>query len=140
MLKIIKNIILSSSILALALPALAETSAKPAELQVSCIQAAVEKRDTSLIAAFDAYANAAKTALSARTSALKTAWAISAAKDRRAAIKQGWKKYSDSLTAARRTFSAAKKTAWQQFNAERKACGPAASKDDTTSSGADTNL
>lgn len=109
-------------------------------LNVPCIQTATEKRDQAIMSAWDTYAAAIKTALSTRLSAIKSAWAISVAKDRRAAIKTAWRDYDKAVKNAKKTMRAAKEAAWKQFRTDRRACGQAATSDDTSNSGADASL
>jgi len=74
-----KILVSSALIMAFAFPGLAEVKdavrakSNQAELNVACIQLAVDKRDTAVIAAVDAHTSAVKSALSARKDALKTA-------------------------------------------------------------------
>jgi hypothetical protein len=140
MASIIKKVLFLSLVLALALPALAQTASSAKELNVACVQAAVEKRENALISAFSAYHTAMGTALSARLAALKSAWAATAVKERRAALKSAWQNYKNALSAARKTFANAKKDAWKQYLTDRKACGKPATSDDTASSGTDNSL
>ena len=109
-------------------------------LDIACIKSAVEKRDTAIIAAFDALHDSAKTALIARKTALLAAWDIADRTARRAALKNAWKTYGEAIASARRTFRAARLAAWQQFRTDRKACGKAATSDDRTESGIDAKL
>jgi hypothetical protein len=96
---------------------------KPAPvLNVSCIQSAIDTRDTAIIAAIDAYASAVKAALSTRKDALKAAWALSTRKDRRAALAAAWKNYNNAVRTARKDFKTARNSAWSQFNKDRRSC------------------
>lgn len=87
-----------------------------------CMQAAVEKRDNAVIAAVDVYYGAVKTALQVRRDALKAAWGIANAKDRRAALRQAWDAFKSSHKAAAKALNQARKDAWKQWKADAKAC------------------
>jgi len=88
----------------------------------TCIQNAVEKRDTAIIAAWDKFSLAAKTALETRKTALKEAWAKGSAKERRVAVKAAWTAYSKAIRDARNIFKKEKKDAWTQFHKDRVFC------------------
>jgi len=96
---------------------------------VTCMQTAVETRDTAIISALDTYAATAKSALTARKDALKAAWAIADRKERRTAIKAAWDTYRKAIKEARSTFKASRKTAWDTFKAASKVCKPAKTQD-----------
>jgi hypothetical protein len=90
---------------------------------VSCVISAVDKRDTAIIAAFDTYTSAARSALTVRKDALKVAWAIADTSQRKTAIRAAHKTYRSSVMTARNNFKNAKKTAWKQFKSDAKLCG-----------------
>ncbi len=96
--------------------------AKPA-VDLACVAAAVDKRDMAMIAAWDKYSAAIKTALSARKDALKAAWALTDKKARNEAIRKAWNAYRDSVKAAKKTFRDERTAAWKQFRTDRRACG-----------------
>jgi len=120
---------------------LSQTSTIGAEASavVTCMQTAVETRDVAISKSVDTYATAAKTAISARTTALKTAWALTDRKERRTAIKTAWMAYKQAIKDARTAFRTAKKTAWDTFKTDSKACKPAKTQDMTNQS-VDNNL
>lgn len=91
-------------------------------LSASCMQTAVEKRDIALIAAWDKYSAAIKSALETRKTALKSAWAVVDRTDRKKAIQDAWKNFKDERKEAREAFKNERKSAWQQFKKERKSC------------------
>lgn len=122
---------------AAAVPAFAQTtplstSMPPKTLNVACMAAAIDKRDTAIAATFDTL----KAAIMTRKDALKAAWSQTDKKMRRAAIKTAWKAYAASVASAR----TARKAAWTTFYADRKACGPGAAAEDATTHAADQNL
>lgn len=109
-------------------------------IDVACIQAAIEKRDSALVASVDTYAASVKTALTTRKDALKAAWAKTGKQERRTAIKAAWKAYRNSVKSARRVFRDAKNAAWRQFHTDRRACKIVSSADDGTGQGVDETL
>jgi hypothetical protein len=104
------------------------------------MQAAVDKRDTAIIAGVDAYSGIIKSALGVRKDALKTAWGMADNKERRMVIKKVWKDFKVTSEKARKDFKLAKRAAWDQFNQDRKACGSSGASDDRTNVSADNNL
>ena len=101
----------------------------------ACMQAAVDKRDTAIIAAFDKYAASVKSALETRRSALKDAWGKPTPKERRAAIKAAWAAYRKSVRGARQQLNKDKRAVWKQFRLDAKACRPASADLGTESGG-----
>lgn len=127
-------------------PPLASPSPSPSplikakNLDSACMQAAVDKRETAIIAGVDAYSATVRLALSARKDALKVAWGIADAKERRMVLKKVWKDFKVTSEKARKDFKLAKRAAWDQFNRDRKACGSSGASDDPTNVSADNNL
>ncbi len=113
------------------------TSTQVNNVDLACVQGAVSKRDAAVSSAFDAYYTVEKAALTARTSALSSAWAITDRKARRTAIAAAWKNFQTASKSAQKTYRAAKKTAWDTFTTDRKACGKGAAADDPTGRGVD---
>lgn len=105
----------------------------------SCMQAAVDKRDSAIIVAWDAYSVSMKTALSTRKDALKAAWAKSAIAERRTALKAAWEAYRKATQTSRNALNKAKREAWNQFSKDRKACKSNVW-DDAASSASDAGL
>lgn len=101
---------------------------------VACMQTAVETRDTAIVAAFDTYATAVKSALNTRKDALKIAWAITDRKERRTAIMTAWKNYKIAIKDAKSALKTSKKTAWDTFKTASKACKPAKTQDNSNQS------
>lgn len=89
---------------------------------LACMQTAVEKRETAIIAALVTYTNAWKTSLETRKTELNAAWGITNNKDRRNAINAAWKKFREARKEQRRAFRDARKSAWKQFKTDAKAC------------------
>ena len=116
------------------------TSTVLAATVMSCMQTAIDTRDTAIIAGLDTYYSAAKTALQTRQAALKAAWAQADQKTRREATKAAWDTYTKSVKTARMTMKTAHKAAWTKFEADRKVCSPKAAGDDRGSLGTDNQL
>lgn len=119
---------------------LVSPSPKTKNLDPACMQIAVDKRETAIIAGVDAYSVTARSALSARKDALKTAWGIADVRERRMALKKVWRDFKFTSEKARKDFKSAKRTVWDQFNKDRKACGSSGASDDPTNVSADNNL
>lgn len=119
--------LISGSLLALslvgAMPVMAQT---PADL--ACVQSAVNKREGSIIAAWDIFSASARTALTTRQSSLNSAWAIQERQERRAAIKSAWQTFRTSAKDAKKTLNDSRRSAWQQFKMDAKACAGSAVK------------
>ena len=111
----------------------------PPVFDVACVQNAIDKRDTAIIAALDTYHTAIVATLTTRKNALKAAWALTDRKARRAAINAAWKQFRADSRTAMRTLSTAKNNAWKQFRTDRKVCGKVPA-DEANGQGADTNL
>lgn len=94
-----------------------------ATLNVSCIQNAVEKRDSAIIIAHDTFNTSIINALTIRKDALKLAWAKEARQDRTSARKATYDVFKISQKNAHRALRAVRKTSWDTFNTEMKACG-----------------
>lgn len=88
----------------------------------ACMSSAVDKRDTAIVTAFDAFAASTKTALTTRKDALKAAWALTDTAQRQTALKAAWKTFTTSHKSAREAFRTAKKAAHQQFRTDAKTC------------------
>lgn len=109
-------------------------------IDIACVRNAIEKRDTAVIAAVDAYATAVKSALSTRKDAEKAAWNLTDRTARRTALKAAQMTYRNSVRAARKAFRDARNSAWKQFRTDRKACGGSAGSEELGSQGLDENL
>ncbi len=96
---------------------------KPAPvIDTACMVSAVDKRDTAIIGAVDAFSTAVKTALETRRDALKAAWAISDKTQRNAALKAAWAGFQGTWKTASQALRTQKKDAWSAFNADAKQC------------------
>lgn len=113
-----------------------------AEVDLSCMQIAVEKRDNAIITAWDQYIPKVKTSLEKRRDALKAAWAIEEKEARQQALMDAWKVYRSEVQKVRQDMRTGRQSAWKTFNTERKACKATASDmmGDRSNSGADGSL
>ncbi len=92
------------------------------QVDSACMQGAIEKRDSAIISAVDAYAAAVKAALQTRKDALKAAWAITDNARRNAALKAAWAAFNGTWKNARQALNEQRKAAWSAFKADAKAC------------------
>ena len=91
-------------------------------LDLPCVKAAVEKRESAIQAAFDSFSSAIKSALETRKAELSAAWSIADSGERKTAIKNAWNKFKEAKKSATKTFNQARHSAWKQFTIDRKAC------------------
>jgi len=105
------------------LPTYAEeaTSSLTSE-ELTCIQDAITTRDSVLLTAYDTFTTAVKSALSARTETLKSAWTKSSISEIQAALIDAWKAYRRSIVSARIDLRRAKVATWQAFHTEKSTC------------------
>lgn len=84
-----------------------------------CVATAVNKRDTAMIVAHDAFSAAVKAALTARKDSLVAAW-TNGTKETRAAA---WTKFKTDMKNAHNKMRTDRKAAWSTFETEAKNCG-----------------
>ncbi len=108
-------------------------------LDITCMAAAVGKREAAVSTAFGAKSSAVSAAFSKRASDLAAAWAITTAKDRNAAIKAAWKAFNGSATTAHKAYRTANIAAWKAFRTDAKACAGSMWQD-YSQQGTDNNL
>ena len=89
----------------------------------ACVKTAVQVRDTSIIAAWDAYNSGIKLALQNRITALGAAWDKTVSKDIKTASTQAWTAFTKDSKVARKTLNTAKTISWNKFKNDFKACG-----------------
>ncbi|MEK7588959.1 MAG: hypothetical protein AAB438_04055 [Patescibacteria group bacterium] len=89
---------------------------------MQCIQTAVATREAAVIAAWTTFSSATSTALSARATALNTAWGMTDAKARRTARNTAWSTYKTDAKKAGYDLKMAKRTAWEAFKTASKGC------------------
>lgn len=84
-----------------------------------CVAAAVNKRDTAMIVAHDAFSASVKAALVARKDGLVAGWTSGTKETRQAA----WTKFKADMKTANEKMRTDRKTSWSTFTTEAKACG-----------------
>lgn len=104
----------------------------------TCMQNAVDKRDSAVISAVDKFSSSIKSALSTRKDALKAAWGQSTKADIRLAVRTAWDAYNKSARDARKGLNTDRKAAWGQYKTDARVCRP--SVDDKANEGADAQL
>jgi len=135
MLKKIVTVTVLGTMLAVSFPVLAEETRGTntpinRQLNLACMQTAVEKRDNAMITATDKFSVAVKSALEKRRDALKSAWGLTDRTARRTAIKKSWSDFRTDHRKATTDFRKERRVTWQQFVKDRKSCGLGASNDD----------
>jgi|GEM_PF-2117439 hypothetical protein len=106
------------------------------DFDAACILAALDKRDTAIIAAHNAFSAAIAKVLETRKNDLKTAWGNADRKARIKAIRAAWKNYQKERLKIKNKLHADTKAAWKEFNTEKKKC-KISTFDDLTGQGAD---
>ncbi len=91
-------------------------------VNLMCVKTAVEKRETTIIEAFDVFSISIKSALGMRKTDLSAGWSIADRTQRKSAIDTAWKKFKESHHINRKTLNASRVGAWKQFSTDRKAC------------------
>lgn len=87
-----------------------------------CVQAAVDARETAVLAALTTYTNGVIAAFQVKKTGLHDAWAMSDAAQRKASIKTVWTTFAQSKKSARKAYQVARKTAWSNFKQSAKTC------------------
>lgn len=95
----------------------------PTSEQLACVKAAVDVRETSLIAILDSFYSAMKTAFETRKTELLAAWSITDGKERRKARNAAWKKFTKTSRDAIRKHRNDRKEAWKKFEQDARKCG-----------------
>ncbi len=99
-----------------------EVKMKEKDVDLVCMQTAVEKRDNAIIIALDTYYTNVKAALVARRDALKAAWGMTDRKARKEAIRNAWDAFKGTWKKERRALDVGRKAAWKEFNKDKRAC------------------
>lgn len=99
------------------------TSTSATSTLSTCMQNAVEKRETSLITAHDTYAASVKTALTNRMNALKTSWAQTDKQARISKREAAHKAFRTEMQTANSALRNSKNTSWKTFQSDAKVCG-----------------
>lgn len=99
-----------------------ETPKVKVAVDYSCVQTAVDVRETTIATAFTAFSTAESAALAARKSALHDAWGMTSAKERSAARNKAWSDFKTVNRAAFKALRTANKDAWGAFKTASKSC------------------
>ena len=110
------------------------------QINVACLQSAIDTRDNGMITAVGAYHTSIVTALQTRRDAMKTAVALTDRVARRNASQAAVNAFRKSRLSATNTLRASKKTVWNTFAVARKACGVGATSENHGSQGMDNSL
>lgn len=100
----------------------ASTKNNAKTVDLACAQTAVEKRENAVASAWSSLNSSITATLATRKDALKIAWAITDANQRRTAIKTAWTNSKSADKTARTAFRKAQKAAWTQFKTDAKSC------------------
>lgn len=120
--KLLSYSALGLMVLGIAAPAFAQTST-PSSSLLTCMQSAVEKRETSIIGAVDGFNASISKIHNARKTALVDAWKIEDKVARNEARKAAWTTYRTDAKSAHGAMKTARQSAWTTFKTDRIACG-----------------
>lgn len=128
-----KKIAISLGVLLAATPILAlgqvtsssTSSTISAQPKVACVQNALEKRESSLIAGHSTFNTSIITALTARKDGLKSAYALADKAATKSAKKTVWANFSTAQKNAHDAMRNVRKNSWTTFNSDMRACGVA---------------
>ncbi|MFH1837949.1 MAG: hypothetical protein ABH808_00400 [Candidatus Kuenenbacteria bacterium] len=95
---------------------------KSRTLDLKCVKIAVEKRETAIITAVDAYTASIKKSFETRKNALSVAWDIAKIKERNIAIKSAFVQHKKAKRDALRIYKKARLITWQKFTKARISC------------------
>lgn len=90
---------------------------------VICIQSAIEKRETALIAGHNSFNTSIVSALTVRKDGLKSAYALTEKGATKTAKKAVWSKFKTDGKAAHDSMRSVRKGSWNTFNADMRVCG-----------------
>lgn len=91
-------------------------------VSTTCMKLAVEKRESAIVSAWEAYAAKIKSAYETRKNELVGAWTIVDPKQRQTAIKNAWSKYHEAVKTAQTEWRQLRYNTWTQFTQEAKNC------------------
>jgi hypothetical protein len=89
-------------------------------VDLTCMQTAVDARESALTTAFGTFHDAVDTALTARKTALHDAWGLTDKTARLAAIKSARETFKKSHESALKTLKKSRVTAWESFKTTAK--------------------
>lgn len=100
-----------------------ENKVRASAVDISCVSTAVGVREDALLSAWNKFDDAVTAVLTARKSALISAWALTDRSARRSAVKEAWSTARKDRKSATATYKSERKTAWSTFKTSAKACG-----------------
>lgn len=86
-----------------------------AQVNLTCMQTAVDTRETAVAAAFTGFNTDVQAALAARKASLHDAWGMSDKTARGTAVKAAWASWKSASKAAHTKLKAARKDGWAAF-------------------------
>jgi len=92
------------------------------KMDLVCLQKAVEKRETAIIAAHDQLSAAIKNALETRKIELIKAWVIENRFERNKARIKTWNNFRKAKREAKKTYNTSIKNIWKEFHQETQNC------------------
>lgn len=92
-------------------------------VDTSCVASAVAEREDSIVDAWSTLDTEVVKILENRKSSLVSAWALSDAKERKAALKEVWSTSKKDRKEAVAEYKKVKKDAWVEFKQAARACG-----------------
>lgn len=110
------------------------------DIDVACIQAALDARDTALATMVGSWSSTVREALEERRDTLKKSWDISDYKARRNVQRKAWSDYGKILKKANSIKASERRDAWKTFTHKRKLCEGAYAPEMKTGSTYDANL
>jgi len=93
-----------------------------AEQELSCVQAAVLKREMTIASAYQNLMTEMGKAFELRTQTIIAGYGILDKKIRQATIKSAWKNYNDSYKVLKKELIETRKQAWKDFKSDRENC------------------
>jgi hypothetical protein len=101
-------------------------SSTKAQLDMSCVSAAVATREAALGTAMTTYSASVNAAYATRASALAAAYASTDTTTVKNSVKTAWANFKGAMTAAKKGWQSSKEGAWNAFKTAIKSCGSAA--------------
>jgi|CXWL01.1.fsa_nt_gi hypothetical protein len=100
----------------------AATASVATTAKIACVGTAVNTREAALAAAMATFTSAQNAAYTARSVALKSAYALTTAKEVRNAVKTAWSTFNTSQKVARKAWQTASKAAWMTYRKAAQSC------------------
>jgi hypothetical protein len=122
------KIMFGTAVISLALPfaAFAQTATSTIPVKqkpdIVCVQAAIEKRDSSIITGHNAFNTSIVAALTARKDSLKLAWTKEVRTEREEAKKKSYTDFRTSTKSAHEALRTVRSTSWKTFESDMKVC------------------